>query len=118
MRNALVVLHHDRPIVLLLTHSPLSYRVRRLRAEIVRYIRVLRHHDASSAKPGSEGDLHVLAAPNVQRRVHLPLLPPVLRDRKHAHRDGRVVVVVRTAAPELTKRVLDGRRTRALKLSE
>lgn len=71
---------------------------------------VTSHHNPASTQPRSEGNLHVFAAPDLELGVHLALLPPELGDGEHAHRDGRVVVVRRTTAPELTKRLVDGGR--------
>ena len=63
------------------------------------HVAALRHADRAAAEPGAEGDLHVLAAPHPQPRVHATQAPPLLARREHAHRDGRVVVAARAAAP-------------------
>lgn len=73
--------------------------VRELRAERVRHEAVLRHADLPAAEPRAQRDLDVLAAPAAHALVHGTLAPPLLARRKHAHRDGRVVVAARAAAP-------------------
>lgn len=74
----------------------------------MRYVRIASYHNAASAEPCAERNLHVFAAPDVQSGVHLSLLPPEFGDREHSHGDRRVVVRAGAAAPELTKILVDG----------
>ena len=117
MSDSNVILQHNSSVILLIIILPSSYRIRWFRSEIVRDVRIARHHNSASTEPRAEGNFDVLSAPDVQRRVHLTLLPPILGNREHAHRNGRVVIGTGAATPELTKRVVDSSRARSLRRS-
>ena len=117
MSDANVILQHNSSVILFIITLSSPHRIRRLRSEIVRDIRIARHHNSASTEPRAEGNLDVLSTPDVQRGVHLTLLPPILGNREHAHRNGRVVIGTGAATPELTKRVVDSSRARSLRPS-